>query len=139
MTWTVVGLFGTFGLGALGLLTWVITHLETKIGLVEINLGHRITEQGAAFDRFERLVDLRFSEVYRRFDGMDRHLDQVDGRLERVEGRLERVEDRLERVEGRLERVEDRLEGAEGRLESLDQGVRGLRSDLTNHVAHHSA
>jgi len=73
VAWTIVGIFGGFGLGCLSLLTRVIGHLGS-------NLGQRIAELGAAFDRFERLVDTRF--------------DQVDGRLNRVENRLDRVEGR---------------------------------------------
>ena len=115
MTWTALGIIGAFGLGALGLATWVVTHLEAS-------LGQQIAQQGAlfgatfdrfgsTFDRFERLVDERFSH-------MDRRFDLVDQRLDRVEGRLDRVEDRLTSLEG---------------------GFRDLRADLTDHIDHHSA
>ncbi|HAM03725.1 MAG TPA: hypothetical protein DCQ30_16095 [Acidimicrobiaceae bacterium] len=103
------------------------------IGHLETNLGHRIAEQvsplgqritdqgaalGAAFDRFERLVDSRFTDVNRRLDVMDRRFDGLDTRLDRVEGRLDRVE---------------------GRLEQLDEGFRGLRADVADHVSRHPA
>ena len=126
MTWTALGIIGAFGLGALGLATWVVTHLETS-------MGQQIAQQGAlfgaTFDRFERLVDARFSEMNRKFDSrfseMDRRFDLVDQRLDRVEGHLDRVE-------GRLDRVEDRLTSLEG-------GFRDLRADLADHIAHHSS
>ena len=125
MTWAVVGIFGAFALGVIGLLTWMISHLETS-------LGRRL-------DRFELTVDTRFSEVNRRFDVVDQRFDLVDQRFDLVDRRLHGVEGRLDRVEGRLDRVTGRLDHVADRLTSLEGGFRDLRADLTDHIAHHSA
>lgn len=108
--WTLIGVFAAIMLGALSLMTTLITRSITVAtdGL-----------RGEMVARFEK-TDARFEAMDARFEAMDA---KFEARFEAVEYRFQAMEHRFDAMEAK---VDARFETISAKLEHLDRDVTAL-------------
>lgn len=71
-----------------------------------------------------------FAAVLSLREATDAFSQRTDLRFDRLEVRMDRIEVRMDKLEVRMDRLEGRMGRVETRVESLEDGQRGIRSDL---------
>ena len=74
------------------------------------------------------LLNEKFSEVTRRFDGLESRFDGLESRFDGLEARFDGLEPRFDGLEARFDGLEPRFDGLESRFDGLEPRFDGLES-----------